>query len=168
MRGAQALGNLLADPHHFVDRQPHARLPVHIKRLALQERHGDKGNAVLLADFIDGANEGTFDTGGGACFAQETLAMLRVPGVLRLHNLERDVAFELDILGLVDRQHAALAEFAQDAIIAQAPELSHDSTPMGGHWPRGPYSFSFFGAFAASRTVRVKVPVPESEVARMR
>jgi hypothetical protein len=109
MRGAQSLGNFLADAHDLIDGQPLRFLPVSIERLALQEGHGNEGNAVVLADFVDRANEIACDTGGGTGFAQEALAILRVAGNLRLHDLQGDAALEVDVLRLVDHAHAAVA-----------------------------------------------------------
>ena len=85
-----------------------------LQRFALEDRHGQEGNAVILIDFMDGDDVVILNRSGQASLAQETFLGLRAGSVLGEHDLESDLAQEPNILGEVDRPHAAVAEFLED------------------------------------------------------
>ena len=78
-----------------------------------------KGLLVLLANFVDGADVGMVESGGGAGFTAETFQGLRVLRDVVGKKLQGDKAAKLGVLGLVDDTHAAAAEFFDDAVMAQ-------------------------------------------------
>ena len=88
-----------------------------LQRHALQKLHGDEGFAVLVVDFVDGADVGMVQGGGGLGFALEAAECLRVFGHVVGQELEGDKAAELHVLGLVDHTHPAAAELLDDAVV---------------------------------------------------
>ena len=116
MSGGQAVGNLARKAESFLQRQETA-FNLGVEALALDEFHDEEGLAALLADFMDGANVGMTEPGGGLCFSVETLAGLFVFEQMRRQELESNRAFKLGVLGLVDDTHAALADLGGDAVV---------------------------------------------------
>src|SRR4029453_6438873 len=55
--------------------------------------------------------------GGGLCLALETLARRRIVEVRLGQDLQRDLAAQADVLGLVDDTHPASAELIDDAVV---------------------------------------------------
>src|ERR1700722_286340 len=84
---------------------------------AIEELHGDEGLLAVAADFINGADVGMVESGGGAGFTAETLEGLRVAGKLVGQEFESDEAAEFSVLGFVDHAHAAAAELFHDAVV---------------------------------------------------
>ncbi len=84
---------------------------------AFEELHGDEALAVVLADFVDGADVGMVQRGGRARFAAETLQGLRVLGYIVGQEFQSDEAAEARVLGLVDDAHPAAAELLDDAVV---------------------------------------------------
>ena len=76
------------------------------QRLALEQLHRDEVLALVLVDLVDGADPGVVEGGSGAGLALEALERGRVLRHLRGQELERDVAAELRVLGLVHDAHA--------------------------------------------------------------
>ena len=111
------------------------------QRLALEQLHRDEVLALVLVDLVDGADAGVVEGGGGAGLALEALERGRVPRHLRGQELERDVAAELRVLGLVDDAHAAAAELRRDPVVRdRLADHSRPSLEPGG------YSFSNSGS----------------------
>ena len=71
----------------------------------------------LLADFVDGADVGMVQCGGGLGFALKTAESLGVLGYFVGQKLESDEAAEFGVLGLVDHTHPAAAELLDDAVV---------------------------------------------------
>ena len=88
-----------------------------LQRHAIETFHGDEGLAMLIVDFVNGADVGMVEGGGGLGFALEAAEGLRILGDFVGQELERDEATEFDVLGLVDDSHAATAEFLDDAVV---------------------------------------------------
>src|SRR5579863_5426216 len=72
MRGVERIGDLDAKIQKLLEID---RLAVNVmtQSLAVNELHGDKGPAVLLANVVDGANVRVIEAGGGMRLAAETL-----------------------------------------------------------------------------------------------
>jgi hypothetical protein len=86
------------------------------ERAAIEKFHGDKTLAFVLTDFIDGANIGVIQSGGGAGFAAETFKGQRVTGQVVGKELKCDESAELGVFGLVNHAHAA-AEFLENFVV---------------------------------------------------
>ena len=95
-----------------------------IEALALDELHHVVGRFVLLADAEDRHDVGMVQLGGGPGLALEPPPLLDVSERLRGQDLEGDVPAERDLLGLVDDPHAAAADLAEDAIVAELFEVA--------------------------------------------
>ena len=88
-----------------------------LQRHAVQKLHGDERLAVLLADFVDGADVGMVQGGGSLGFTLEALQCLGVSGHFVGQELQRNETAEVGVLGLVDHTHAAAAELLDDAVV---------------------------------------------------
>ena len=101
-----------------------------IQRPALDELHDDEAAALVLAHFVDLADEGVIERGGGQRLATQPLAGVRmVLHALRQH-LDGDLALEDRVVRKVDLAHAALAHEALDAVAVR--EQAHLKRPPGG------------------------------------
>ena len=74
---------------------------------------------VLLADAEDRHDVGVVQVGRGAGLAVEAADLLGVEQGRRAQDLQRHATAERLLLGLVDDAHAAAADLAEDAEIAQ-------------------------------------------------
>ena len=106
-RGLQAFG----DPQAYLQ---HARLVERVlladhlvKTTAVEEFHDDERLVLHLADLVDLNHVPMVDLGGGAGFAEEVVDELGILAQLAAHDLDRHVTPEGDIVGPVDRGHAA-------------------------------------------------------------
>ena len=88
-----------------------------LQRHAVQKLHGDERFAVLVVNFVDGADVRMIQCRGSLGFALKAAECLRVFGYLVGQELEGDKATELDILGLVDHTHPAAAQLLDDAVV---------------------------------------------------
>ena len=100
-----------------------------LQRLAVEKLHGDEGLAVLLADFIDGADVGMIQGGSGLRFALKSLQRLRVLGDISGRNFRATKRPQPRVLGLVDHAHAAAAEFFDDAVVRDGL-ADHSGEPL--------------------------------------
>ena len=73
--------------------------------------------AVVLADFVNGADVGMIQRRCGPGFALEAFQGLRVLRDFVGQELQRDEAAERGVFGLVDHAHAAAAQFFDDAVV---------------------------------------------------
>src|SRR5712692_8657380 len=78
-----------------------------LERRTVEKLHGDETLAVVLADFVNGANVGMIQRGSSASLTAETLEGLSVAHELIGEELESDEAAELGVLGLVNHTHPA-------------------------------------------------------------
>ena len=99
------------------------------QRLALEQLHRDEVLALVLVDLVDRADAGVVERRGGARLALEALERGRVLRHLRGQELQRDVAAELRVLGLVDDAHAAAAELRSDPVVRDGLADHGDSFP---------------------------------------
>ena len=104
------------------EREKHLRLQrpprdAMLQRQPVQKLHGDERLALMLANFVDGADVGMIQCGGSASFAAETFQSLRIAGKVFGKKLECDKATKLRVFGLVHHAHPAAAELFDDAVV---------------------------------------------------
>ncbi len=119
----EPFGDLTAEAQRLGRGQGALATEVLGQRLALEQRHGQEGDAVVFIDLVDGDDVVVFNGSLGLGFAEEALARGRVGGVLRQNYLQGDLPFEPGILGLENHAHAALAEYSQHPVGPQSAEL---------------------------------------------
>src|SRR6516165_10520774 len=88
-----------------------------LERDAFEVLHDDEGLAVLLVDFVNGANVRVVQGGGGSRLALKALQRLRVAGDIFREEFEGDEAAELDVFGFVNHTHATAAELVDNAVV---------------------------------------------------
>ena len=117
------------------------------ERLPLEQLHGDEVLPLVLLDRVDRADAGVVEGRGGAGLALEALEGRRVLRQLHRQELERDVAAELRVLGLVHDAHAAAAELPGDLVVGDG---------LADHWPASaaPAGYSFSNSGSPWRSVR--------------
>jgi hypothetical protein len=71
----ECIGNLNCQFQHFVERERLARNTV-LQGFAVEKLHRNELLAVLLADFVDGANVGMVESRGSLCFTLEATQSL--------------------------------------------------------------------------------------------
>ena len=127
------------------------------QRLAGVERHGDEQATVLGAvDVVDGADVRVVEGGGAARFAVEAIAGRRVPGEVRRQELERDMALEVRVEGLVHDPHAPTAHLLEDLVVRDR---------LAGHVPE---PLDFGGQCATFPAARLRKGRQSRRVARQR
>ena len=104
-----------------------ARNPM-FQRQPIQKLHGDERFAVLVVNFVDGADVRMVQCGSRLGFALEAAESLRVFGYVVGQELESDKATELHILSLVDHAHPAATEFLDDAVVRDGL-ADHNGSP---------------------------------------
>ncbi len=101
-----------------------------VESQALDELHHVIGQPLVFADAEDRHDVGVVQPGRRAGLPLEPLLGPGVHQELTGQDLQRDVAAERDLLGLVDDAHAAAADLADDPVIAQP--LQRGSGPGAG------------------------------------
>ena len=86
---------------------------------ALDELHGVVVHAALGADGVDRDDVGVVQAGGGLGLELEPLELAGVQGRGEGQDLQGHPAAERDLLGLVDDPHAAAADLAEEAEVAE-------------------------------------------------
>ena len=72
---------------------------------------------ILLADFVDGADIGMVQSGGGLRLAAGSAQAPEGLGDIIGQEFQGDKATESGVLGLVDHAHTAAAELLDDAVV---------------------------------------------------
>src|SRR5712672_1467971 len=85
--------------------------------LAIEIFHGDERAALVITDFIDGANVRMIERGRGAGFTAEPFQRLRLAGHFFGKEFERDEPSELSVLGFVHHTHAAATQLFDDVVV---------------------------------------------------
>ena len=116
VRGIQRVGNLNAEFQNAIDQQRFAVEDV-LKGLALHQLHNDEGLAVVVRNFVNGADVRMIQSGGGAGFAQEAVERWLIFGGVRREKFECDAAIEDGVAGGIHDAHASAAEAFHDAIV---------------------------------------------------
>src|SRR5271169_5228995 len=88
-----------------------------LEGLAAEALHHDEEMALVLANFVDGADIGMVQRRCGPGFAAETLESLGVLRGIVGKKLESYEAAELSVFGFVDHTHAAAAKHFDDAVV---------------------------------------------------
>ncbi len=81
--------------------------------------HGVETDAVVHAVIEDADDVGVVQPGRRAGLVAEPAQVLLAVAELLVHHLERDVAAERFAHRLIHHAHAALAEIAEDPVVAQ-------------------------------------------------
>ena len=96
------------------------------------ELQGQKGLAVVLADFQNRHDVRVAEPRGGLGLAPETLDRVLIRLVGRGQHLDRHLAAQPHVLSPVDNAHATSAQLVGDAVVTQRlanQRLRHDGTP---------------------------------------
>jgi hypothetical protein len=113
----------------------HARLQPLAKGAALDELGRDEEAAVGAPDLVHGHHVRVVQAREGLRFAQEAVAPLRAHAVGGgLQELQRDGAFELAVVSLVDNAHSAFADDVDEHVAAHdgaARERRHGQRAAG-------------------------------------
>jgi hypothetical protein len=89
------------------------------RQLAVDELHGEEARSLGLIDGEDRDDVGVAQGGDGLGLALEEGPSLGIGDRAADEELDRHVALELEIAGLPDRAHAALAELLDEAVVAE-------------------------------------------------
>jgi hypothetical protein len=89
-----------------------------VETLSLDELHRVIQDVAVLADLEDGHDIGVMEPGRGAGLVAEPLQGLGVAARAGREDLQGHLSAQRDLLGLVDHPHAAAADLAEDAEVA--------------------------------------------------
>ena len=88
-----------------------------LERLSLQQLHGDEVLTVRFVDLINRADVRMIERGGSEGFPLKSFTGGRIVLHLSGQELQRDMAMQLEVFGLVDHTHPAATELREDAIV---------------------------------------------------
>jgi hypothetical protein len=83
----------------------------------VQKLHGDKRIAMLVVNFVDGADIRMVQCRGGLRFALKASEGLHIFGNVVRQELKGHKAVQLYVLGLIDHTHTTAAQFLDDAVV---------------------------------------------------
>ena len=86
-----------------------------LERLAFEILHGDEEAAAIFGDFVNRADVGMIQRGGGASFAAETLKGRGILGNVVGEKLQGNRAAKIHVFGFVDDAHPSAAELFENA-----------------------------------------------------
>src|SRR5712691_2707535 len=109
VRGIKRVRNLNGEIQQFLSRNWSCADSA-LKSLPFKQLHRDEGLAIVLADFVDGADVGMVQSRGGSCFPPKAFERLWVSGYVLRQEFQGDEATEFSVLGLVHDTHATTAE----------------------------------------------------------
>ena len=126
MRGLERRGDLAADLHRRRGREATATVLEPLgQRLAVEQLHDDERGAVGaragapdLAALVDRDDAGVDHLGDRARLLNEPLHQLRVGAVVRVQELDREVAVKRRVTRNEDDAEATLAELARQLVLA--------------------------------------------------
>jgi len=98
-----------------------------LERVAVEIFHGNEGAAIVLADFVNGADVGMIQRGRGSRFEAEAFERLRIVGDVFGEELKGYEAAEFRILGLINYAHAAAAQLLDCAVVGDG--LANHAAP---------------------------------------
>ncbi len=113
----QRLRRLYADIHHFAGREWGLPDPLG-KALAVDVLHDDEDAAALFADFVNGADIGMVERGGGLGLVDQPLPRLIIAVPSLGQHLDGHFAPEFAVFREKDRSHPAGAELPNDPVMA--------------------------------------------------
>jgi hypothetical protein len=114
--GGQSLGDLPADAQDVGEGQHRLALQPGVEGFALQQRHGQVGDAAVLAYLQDADDVVVLQTGDRLGFAQEAPPRRRTGRQPWPQYLQGDQPQQFGLFGLEDDPHAAGAEDFQDPV----------------------------------------------------
>ena len=122
MRALHRAGDLQADTQHVVERQRTPAREPRGQRLALETRHHQIQQAVVLADVVHAADVRIVEGGDGARLAFEARTQVGVGAAsdVRRDDLEGDGATEAHVAGAIHLAHAPGSEVAEDFVRADS------------------------------------------------
>ena len=91
------------------------------QRLALQQRHDDKGLAFVFTELVDRANVWMIQSRGGARLLLKAGKGFGIGGQFAGQQFECNPAAQLQVLGLVDHSHAPATQQPDDAVVGYFP-----------------------------------------------
>src|SRR5438445_13793956 len=101
-----------------------------LESLSLQVLHGEERRTIVLSDFINHTDAGMIQRGCGSHLALKALQRLRIAGQFLGQKLQRDMAAQLGVLGLVHHAHSAAAQFAAESCSERWSDRSSLSPPV--------------------------------------
>jgi len=116
VRGVEGVGDLNAEVEKEIEPQRLAGDTL-AEVLAIEQLHGEKGAAFVLAYFVDSANVGMVERRGGACFAIEPFECLGGVGEGFRQELQSSMAAKAEVLRFENFSHAPGTQLAQDAVV---------------------------------------------------
>ena len=104
----------------------------HAVQVAALDQLGDEvEHLVVLAVVVDPHDARRLEAGQDRGLVLEAGPEVVVAGQVRDHELDRDLAVEGGVVGLVDHAHAALAELAQESVTAEVLALDRETNHGG-------------------------------------
>src|SRR5947209_18013320 len=120
MRGSEALGGLNGNEVRRMERHGLSADEL-AQTLALDELHDNVFGIAFHAEVVDGDDGRMLEPACGAGLTHEArLAAFSGAGFISLDHLQRHETLQIDIEGLIDHAHPALAEFFLDAVGTEA------------------------------------------------
>lgn len=117
VRGLQRIGKLDC-PAQQVGQGQRPAGDAFAQRGAIEVLHRNVSLSVGFAQVVNGADIGVVETRGRLRFAPKAGEGARITGDRGRQELERDLTIEPDVFRQVDLAHAAAAELAHDAVVA--------------------------------------------------
>ncbi len=111
----QGRGNFAGDSHRIIDRQLPLPFQPGAQRLARHQRHDVIQQRIRLAAVEQWEDVGVLEPRSCPDLRKKAVAAQRGTQV-GVQHLDGDIAFVADVVREVDRGHAALTEFALDAV----------------------------------------------------
>ena len=112
----QSVGCLYRDLEDLI--QIHGLAPdALLQALTLELFHHDKGMAIIVLNIVDRADVGMIQLRCSSRLALETVERLAISKEIFGNELQRDVAAQADVLGLIHDSHATATEFSQNAVV---------------------------------------------------
>ena len=88
-----------------------------LRVVPFQQFHHDEGLSFELVNFVDDADVGMIEAGGGAGLALKALQGHGVADQFRGEELQRDASTQPQVLGAIDDSHAAAAQLLFDPVV---------------------------------------------------
>ena len=111
----QCAGHRRGDPHRLIHRKLLLPIDAVAERLALHIGHHIEEEAVRLSRIVQRQDVGVLELRRGLDLGQEAFGT-DDGSEFRLQDFEGDLALVLEVIGQVDRCHAALAELTLDGV----------------------------------------------------
>ena len=104
-----------------------------LEGLAFQQFHHDEGLAFELVNFVDDADVGVIEAGGGPGFALKALQGHGIANQFGGKELQSDASAQPQIQGAIDDSHAAATQLFFDPVVRNSL-AQHREFPADGSW----------------------------------